>query len=154
MKAYQITVVALFVSFVVAMYAMFTQRPELLVRAVGAMGLQAGVLIYCLHKQKQAEDRAYRNKYTTVTTVQEIDESEVPAHIVAAMKANAGWDVEGFEKSLQVEEIIVPDFIVNKIKDNMDLGTDPLCRKLDSVLDELDNAIVLPPAPPQECFVL
>lgn len=157
MKAYQAVVAVLFVSFVVAMYAMFTGRMDLMVRAVGVMGLQAGVLIYCLYKNKQAEDRAYRNKYATVTTTQEIDESEVPAFIVAHMRETMALDaqaLEAFEASLQVEEIIVPDFIINKIKESMDLGTDPLCRKLDSVLDELDNAVVLPPAPPQECYVL
>ena len=156
MKAYQITVVALFVSFVVAVYALITGRIDLMVRAVGAMAIQAIVLIYCLHKNKQMEDRAYANKYKTVTTTKEIDESEVPAFIVAHMKESMALDLqalEEFEKSLILpsEIIIVPDFVIDRIKSSMDLGTDPLVRKLDSVLDELDN---FPPAPEQKCYVL
>ena len=154
MKSYQSALVTIAFLFVAVCYTMITSRITEMSHLMFVILLATVWFLIALERNNKEEDRISANKYKTVTTTQEISEEDVPAFIVAHMKESMALDaqaIEGFEKSLQVEEIIIPDFVLDRIKSSMDIATDPLCAKLDSVLDELDN---FPAAPKEECFVL
>lgn len=86
MKASQIVVLALIATAVAlgvtTMYALFTQRVDMAAYCVLALGGCAVALVYALQYNTSCE-------HETITTSRDIDESEVPAHIIASMLAQA-----------------------------------------------------------------
>ena len=155
MKSYQSAVATIVTLTVAVFYCVLTAHVHVMQQLMVALVLATIWCIIALQRNKVEEDRAYNNKYKTTTTTCIVDESEVPAEIVARMKANMGWDLEGFEATLKpvvLEKSDLPFEVF--IKDFEMMENDPLCNQLDSVIRELDDMIILPPAPEQKCYVL
>lgn len=101
MKSYQSAIATVATLGMGTMYCVLTARLDTLAYLMAAVVLATVWCVIALYNNKVREDALYANKYRTITVTRDIDESQVPAHIVASMHNDMCWDTEAFEESLK-----------------------------------------------------